>query len=274
MRGAEQDFDGLGQGVEEDEDLSLGVGVDVASDGRTLSLFERWLDGQMDGTYDAVIGKSALQQMRYAVGKLKKVTTEAASAEQRGYDRAKRELQAGQLGDPATIREELRAEVRQELLAETSRARNLARLGVPPELESLFPEPLDGDFKAWQRRADELRAAGVQWNQDPEAQSLAAARVRAWQDQAAAAEQNGHVDVSPSPMPEQVRDDLIRKGVEAMAQTQAGGAPPHAPDLESDIRKAARNPGAYSPEELEGLANRFNRELDGLSHYMGGGGPL
>jgi hypothetical protein len=270
MGDGEQDLDGFDQGVDDGEDLGLGGGADVASGGKTLSLFERWLDGQISGEYDAVIGKSALQQMRYAVGKLKKVTAEAAAAEQRGYDRARQELRSEVL-DEAT-RQQLKAEYVAQLRTEDGRARNLRRLGVPDELASLFPEDLDGDFKAWQRKADQLHAAGVHWGDgDPLVRQAAAARLQAWEQ----AQANGQpVSLDPGgPAPEAVRQAAIAEQVTQMQATQAGSQQVGAESLLDEARKMARDPDAYSEDQRLDLAERFNRDLEALSRQASGG-PL
>jgi hypothetical protein len=209
------------------------------------------------------------QTLRRVRKALRGVRTQVDAAEARGRARALEEFSASN-GEAVDA---IKQQVRQELAAETSRQRSLDRLGVPEPLRSMFDtiDPAAG-FAAFQKQADLLRSAGVEWRQDPEAQQLAQARVRAWQDQAATAEQNGHVDVSPGPMPDQVREDLIRKGVEAMAGAQAGAQPVGADSLEDEIRRA--DPERLGQAGVEDLARRFNRELDGLAHYMGGGGPL
>jgi hypothetical protein len=219
--------------------------------------------GGRDGT--------GLSGLRKAVKRTARLVEEA---EQRGYARARSEFRDQALDDQT--REQLRREFVEELHGQNAARRNALRLGIPDALLGNF-EGLGPDFKDWERRAAELHAAGITWGEaDPLLQQVAAARLQAAQHAAAQVKSNGGpVSLAPgNGVPEQVRDQLVAEATEAMVAGQAGGLPPHAPSLESDIRKAAQNPGAYSPEELEGLANRFNRELDGLAHYMGGGGPL
>ena len=214
---------------------------------------------------------ATLKRIRKALRNTNRLVSEA---EERGRQRALQEFSSGDGGQAVQA---IRAQVQAELAEQNGRERSLARLGLPGDspLRALFSD-VTGDFAEYQRRADALRSQGISWGTDPLVQQLSAARLQATTQAATHAQENGGpVNVAPAAgVPPEVQEQLLRGATEAMQAGQAGGQPPHAPDLESDIRKAAQNPGAYSPEELEGLANRFNRELDGLAHYMGGGGPL
>lgn len=225
----------------------------------------QWLDSELDKAQKNGGGKTfVLSQVRRS---LRKVAEQVEAAEQAGYERARTEF----LGDPAQAREQLR----QEMQDETARTRNLARLAVPEPLQDRFADVPAGDFKAFERRADQLRAAGVTWNGDPQLAQLAAQRLAAWQAQAAAAQEGGQpISLDPAgPVPEQVRDNVIRSQVEAMAAGQAGAQPPDSRSpLERIVQEAQRNPNLLASDEArDDLVGQFNRELDGLRQSIRGG---
>jgi hypothetical protein len=67
-------------------------------------------------------------------------------------------------------------------------------------------------------------------------------------------------------VPQQVRDDVIRQQVEAMAAGQAGAQPPDSrSSLERIVQEAQRNPSLLANDDArDRLVDVFNRELDGL----------
>jgi exonuclease VII large subunit len=237
---------------------------DLAEHGRTV-------DGLLQQAQAAGLGNTpqarSLKHIRRA---LRNTRAQVEAAEARGRARALEEFSSSN-GEAVDA---IRAQVRADMQAETARERSLARLGIAPDspVRGLF-DGVSGDHKAFERQADLLRAAGVSWDADPMVQQIARQRVSAWQEQAA--QQNGHgVSLDPAgPVPEQVRDHVIRQQVEAMAAGQAGGQPPHAPDLATEVRKMADNPGAYTQEQILSVAERFNRDLDAISRQAAGG-PL
>lgn len=209
---------------------------------------------------------SGLSGLRKAVKRTARLVEEA---EQRGYARARSEFRSEALDDQT--REQLRREFVEELRGQDAARRNALRLGIPDALLPQF-DGLGPDFKAWERKADELRASGLSWSSDPLLQQLGAARLQAAQHAAGQAQQNGQpVSLDPAAgVPEQVREQLLAGAIEQMQAAQAGAQPVGAPTLEDDIRKAAANRGAYSEEEVVGLADRFNRDLTALSEAQRG----
>jgi len=132
-----------------------------------------------------------------------------------------------------------------------------------------------GDHREFEKRGDALRAQGIQWQGDPLVSQVAQQRLQAAQQAAAHAQQNG-APASLSPgngIPSEVQEQLIRGATEAMQAGQAGGQAPFAPSVADDIQKMADNPGAYSREQIESVAARFNRDLDAISRQAAGG-PL
>jgi hypothetical protein len=120
---------------------------------------------------------------------------------------------------------------------------------------------VQGDHREFEKRADLLRAAGVNWDQDPVVRQVATARLAATREQAERGLQKGRVDFRPGVTPE----DIIAKAVGQQQAAQAGGTPPSAEDLAGEIRAAARHPERLTEDGALALAERFNRELDALS---------
>jgi hypothetical protein len=272
MGDAGQDFiDQLDQGDEPDDDGQLGGGGEEPSTRQQLTMFDRWLELQQQGHIDPQMSKGVLKQMRHAISKS---LAPVKQLEKQAFEAGKREARAEFVENPEQLREQFRAEIRQELLGETQRERSLGRLGVPPPLQGLFADVPADDFKAWQKRADQLHAAGVHWGDgDPLVSQIAQQRLQAAQQAAGQAQQNGQpVSLAPgNGIPSEVQEQLIRGATEAMQAGQAGGEQLRAPDLAGDIRKMADNPGAHSEEQILSVADRFNRDLDVLSRGMQGG---
>lgn len=219
---------------------------------------------------DAIIkngdGKTGLGGLRRAV---RRTADLVRQAEQDGYKRARRELAGQQLGEEGLAR--LRQELREELAAESGRERSLARLGVGPEspVRQLF-DNVEGDHAAYERHAALLHAAGVHWGDtDPLVREIGQQRVAAWQQ--AAAQGNGNVDLDPSgPVPESVRDQMIRGAVDPLHAAQAGGTPIGANGLEERLRAAAADPSKLDTDARYALASELNAELDTLSQARRG----
>lgn len=232
-----------------------------------LAVHEQYLAGLIRQGEQAGYGAqtATLKRVRKA---LRNTRQQIAAAEERGRQRALAEFAAG---DGQQAVDAIRGQLQAEMAEQTSRERSLARLGIGPDspVRSLF-DGVQGDHKAFERQAALLRAAGVSWDADPLVRRIGQQQVTQWQQQA---EQNGQaVPLDPAAgVPEVVREDVIRQQVEAMQAGQAGGEQLRAPDLAGDIRKMADNPDAYSREQVESVADRFNRDLDVLSRGMQGG---
>jgi len=235
--------------------------------GDDLAQHDQYLGGLIKQGEQAGYGAqtTTLKRVRKA---LRNTRQQIQAAEERGRQRALSEFSAG--NEQAV--DAIRAQVRGELQEETSRERSLARLGIPPDspVRSLF-DGVSGDHKAFERQAALLRAAGVSWDADPLLRQIGQQQVAQWQQQAG---QNGDsVSLDPAgPVPQQVRDDVIRRGVEAMVQTQAGAQPIDARSpLEQDIEAAQRNPDVMMRDDTrQSLVDRFNNELDALSQAQRG----
>lgn len=240
---------------------------DLAEHGRTLDSMLR--QAQQAGLGDAPQART-LKHIRKA---LRGTRAQIQAAEERGRQRALQEF-AG--GDGQQAVDALRAEVRAELQADLSRERSLARLGIPADspVRSLF-DGVQGDHKAYERQAALLRAAGVSWDSDPVLRQIGQQQVAQWTQQA---EQNGgQVPLDPAAgVPAAVQEQVIRQQVEGMVQAASGALPIDARSpAEQTIDEAQRHPDLMMREDArQTLADRFNAELNGLSHYMGGGGPL
>lgn len=267
MGDAEQDFiDQLDQGDEPDDDGQLSEGIEEVPVRQQLTAFDRWLELQQQGHIDPQMSKGVLKQMRHAISKS---LTPVKQLERQAYEAGRREARAEFVDNPEQLREQFRAEVRSEILGETQRERSLARLGVPPPLQGLFADVPADDHRAFEKRADQLRSQGVSWgDSDPLVRQVAQQRVQAWEQ--AAAEQNGNgLSLDPAgPVPEEVREDVIRQQVEAMAAGQAGGQPLARDDLATEIQQA--DPERLGQAGVEDLAARFNREMDALSRARQG----
>jgi hypothetical protein len=254
------DQDELGQGDElegeiaDEHDETPGVANYLATGENYLAALEE--QARQAGHSTGISG------LRKAV---KKTRDLVAEAERRAYERARAELRAEALSDQE--REQLRAEYVEGLRGQDAARRNAMRLGVPDALLSNF-EGLGPDFKDWERRAAELHAQNITWgDSDPLVAQVARERVAAWQQQAQAAQQNGQgVSLDPAgPVPESIREQVIKEATLAHQRAQAGGTPPGSSDLASEILAAARNPAALTEDGALALAERFNRELDSLS---------
>jgi hypothetical protein len=253
-----------GQGADELE----GPEVDEHDNGQgDLAEHDQYLGGLIKQGEQAGYGAQTvtLKRVRKA---LRNTRQQIAAAEERGRQRALAEFAAG---DGQQAVDAIRGQLQAEMAEQTSRERSLARLGIGPDspVRSLF-DGVQGDHKAFERQASLLRAAGVSWDADPLVRRIGQQQVAQWQQQA---EQNGQaVPLDPAAgVPEVVRENVIRQQVEAMQAGQAGGKPVGADHLEDEIRRAHANPGNFSPEQLQGLADRFNRDLDALSRGMQGG---
>ncbi len=268
MGDAEQDFiDQLDQGDEPDDDGQLSEGIEEVPVRQQLTMFDRWLELQQQGHIDPQMSKGVLKQMRHAIGK---ALTPAKQLERQAFEAGKREARAEFVENPEQLREQFRAEIRQELLGETQRERSLGRLGVPPPLQGLFADVPADDHRAFEKRADQLRSQGVSWgDSDPLVREISRQRVAAWQQQAS--QQNGNgVPLDPAAgVPAAVQEQVIRQQVEDMVQAASGAQPVGADSLEDEIRRA--DPERLGQAGVEDLARRFNAQLDAISHQARGG---
>jgi hypothetical protein len=256
-------------------------------DGGDVEELEGTLEGEVDGEHDEAPGvanylatgeqylaqlEEQAKQAGHSTGlaglrkAVKKTRDLVAEAERRAYKRARSELRAEALSDQD--REQLKAEYVAELRGQDATRRNALRLGVPDALLGNF-EGLGPDFKDWERRAGELHAAGVHWGDaDPLVRQIGQQRTAAWQQQAAQAQQNGQgVSIDPAgPVPESIREQVIKEATLAHQRAQAGGTPGSAvPTLAQEIQEAAKDPSRVTEDQALSIADRFNRELDALS---------
>jgi hypothetical protein len=208
-----------------------------------------------------------LKDMRKA---LRRVGEKVQAAEQRGLQRGRQE----QLTDD--VRAQIREEIKAELAGESAVKRSALRLGIPDALLGNF-DGLGPDIKDWQKRADELHSAGISWDGDPLVREAAAVRLQAAEQAAEQVRESGApINMDPAAMadiPPQVRERLITDALGKMQAAQAGGQPPFPESMLDEAKRMARNPADFTDEQRLDLAERFNRDLDGLHQQMSGG-PL
>jgi len=198
---------------------------------------------------------TGLKQMRTA---LRKTGRQMEEAEQRGYARA---------------------------LAESQAKGVFAAKGIPDTAAPFFSGVDLTDTAALDTRLQELASQGIRFEKAAATEGAppaAAGTPPAQEGQQLPAQLQGldmaqvfkhlqNVQVGPG----MTQEAAIAAAMGQMQATQAGGSPPASSgDVMADIKKAAANPGAYSEDQILSLAERFNRELDGLSQQAAGGSVL
>jgi len=196
---------------------------------------------------------TGLKQMRTA---LRKTGRQLEEAEQRGYARAQAEAQSKGV---------------------------FAAKGIPDTAAPFFSGVDLTDTAALDAKLQELASQGIRFEKAAATEGApAAAQGTPQEGQQLPAQLQGldmaqvfkhlqNVQVGPG----MTQEAAIAAAMGQMQATQAGGSPPASSgDVMADIKQAAANPGAYSEDQILSLAERFNRELDGLSQQAAGGSVL
>lgn len=200
---------------------------------------------------------TGLKDMRQS---LRRVGRQVEEAESRGYARALAEQQAKGV---------------------------FAAKGIPDTAAGLFSGVDLTDTAALDTKLQELASQGIRFEKAAATEGAPPAAA------GTPPVPGGPTDVQPHPLagvdwsqvgklmqnvpmqPGMTPEAAIAAAMGQMQAAQAGGSPPASSgDVMADIKKAAANPGAYNEDQLLSLADRFNRELDGLSQQAAGSSVL